>query len=137
MRILAIGDFHGKFPQKLKREVKKKDIDLVLCTGDYANGDKIRKIIFKHWTDKKWYDFVGLKKAKQLEKESFNSGLDILKKLNSLSKKIYIIFGNTDFYRDYTTSEPSIIMPGFYEDKISKMKNIFLIDKKKKKIKDL
>lgn len=33
MRILVIGDFHGKFPKKLKKEAKK--VDLVVSVGDY------------------------------------------------------------------------------------------------------
>ena len=35
MKILAIGDFHGKFPQKLKKRVKKEKIDLIVSPGDY------------------------------------------------------------------------------------------------------
>lgn len=35
MKILAIGDFHGKFPGKLKKLIKKENPDLILCTGDF------------------------------------------------------------------------------------------------------
>lgn len=135
MKILAIGDFHGKFPEKLKKLAKGKDIDLIVALGDYANADKIRKLIFRHWINKPWYEVVGLKKARKMEKESFNSGLRVLKKLNSLGKPVYIIWGNTDFYKDYRFHESPIIMPGYYENKIKKMKNIILLDKKKKSIK--
>ena len=134
VKILAIGDFHGKFPVKLKKIANRKDIDLILSVGDYADGEKIRKIIFKHWTDKPWYDVVGLKKAKKLRRESFNSGLFVLKELNKLRKKVYTIFGNLDFYKEGKTSDPDSLMPGFYEDKIKKMKNINLIERKKTKI---
>jgi len=137
MKILAIGDFHGKFPRKLKKRIEKENPELILANGDYADADKIRKIIFKYWTGRKWYEVIGPKKAKELEKESFNSGLEILKQLNKLGKKIYIIFGNTDFYKDYETSEPDSVMPGFYEDKIKKLKNLILIDRRKKKIDNL
>jgi predicted phosphodiesterase len=41
MKILAIGDFHGKFPAKLKKEARK--VDLILSTGDYAGIDEWRK----------------------------------------------------------------------------------------------
>ena len=81
MKILAIGDFHGKFSQKLKRRIKKENPEIIISLGDYANADKIRKIIFKYWTDQKWYEVIGLKKAEELERESFNSGLKILKEL--------------------------------------------------------
>jgi len=129
MKILAIGDFHGKFPEKLKKEARK--ADFIISLGDYANADKIRKLIFKNWTDKPWYEAVGMKKAKKMEKESFDSGLNVLRQLNSLKKQVYLIWGNTDFYKEYTTSEPPVMMPGFYNDKINKMKNLILIDKKK------
>lgn len=133
MNILAIGDFHGRFPGRLKREAKK--ADLIIALGDYANADKIRKIIFKHWTDKPWYEVVGMKKAQQMEKESFYSGLKVLRELNNLGKPVYLIWGNTDFYKDYATSEPPVIMPGYYENRIKKMKNLILLDKKKRKTK--
>jgi len=135
MKILAIGDFHGKFPVKLQKIAK--GVDLILSTGDFANADKIRKLIFKNWTDKKWYDVVGLKKARKMEKESFVSGFKILKKLNSFNKKVFFVWGNTDFYKDYRTSEPQEIMPGFYNDKLKNMKNLKLIHKRKYLNKDL
>ena len=132
MKILAIGDFHGKFPEKLKKEARK--ADLILSTGDFADTDKRRKIIFKHWTSKKWWEVIGEKKAKKLEKESFYSGVRILKELNKICKKSYVIWGNGDFYKEHGTSEPDSIMPGYYEDRLKRMKNILLIDRKKKKI---
>jgi len=136
MQILIIGDFHGKFSVKLKKLAKSKEIDLIIALGDYANADKIRKIIFKNWTNKSWFEVVGMKKAKEMERESFNSGLKILKELNSLKKPVYLIWGNSDFYKDYRFSESPIFMPGFYNDKIMKMKNLVLFDKKKKSLKD-
>lgn len=132
MKILAIGDFHGKFPEKLKREARK--ADLIISPGDFADTDKIREVAFKHWTARKWWEAIGERKAKKLEKESFYSGLKILKELNTIRKKSYIIWGNGDFYKDWITSEPDSIIPGCYDDKIKKMKNIVLIDRKKKKI---
>jgi len=134
MKILIIGDFHGKFPEKLYRIAKSKEIDLIISTGDFANVDKIRKLIFKNWTEKHWAEVIGLKKTKQLEKESFDSGLKILKKLNSLGKKVYIIFGNSDFYKDFPTEVPKSLILGDYNNKIKRLKNLILADKKKKKI---
>ena len=130
MKILAIGDFHGKFPEKLKREAEK--VDVILSPGDFANADKIRKLIFKHWTDKKWFEVVGLRKARALEKESFNSGLDVLKGLNKIGKKFYFVWGNTDFYKDASIKDD--ISPGEYNDNIRKMENVISVDRRKKKI---
>lgn len=132
MRILAIGDFHGKFPEKLKKEARK--ADFILSTGDFADTEKIRKMMFKHWTNEKWYEVIGLKKSAQLEKKSFDSGLKILKEINKLNKKVYFVWGNSDFYKEDITSTPDVIIPGFYEDKIRKMKNLKLIERKGIKI---
>lgn len=35
MKILAIGDFHGKFPEKLKKKIGKEKPDLIVSIGDY------------------------------------------------------------------------------------------------------
>lgn len=135
MRILAIGDFHGKFPAKLKKKIRKEKVDLILCTGDYADAEKIRKLIFKYWKEKPWWEGIGLKKAKQLKKQSFDTGVKVLKELNSLNKKVCTIIGNLDFYRDYRWKKKEILDPGFYEECIKKLRNIILIEKKKIKFK--
>ncbi len=135
MKILAIGDFHGKLPEKILKIAKSNNTDIILSSGDFPNTEKIRDLQFKHWTGKKWFEVIGLKKAKKLEKDGFDSGLNVLKKLNSINKKAYIVWGNSDFYRD--TNEPKELFPGFYNDKIKELKNIKLIDRRKIKIKDL
>ena len=43
MKILAVGDLHGKIPVKLKKEAGK--VDLILCTGDFANANRIKKTL--------------------------------------------------------------------------------------------
>ncbi|MBI2629557.1 metallophosphoesterase family protein [Candidatus Pacearchaeota archaeon] len=128
MKVLIAGDFHGKFPKKIEEEAKK--ADLIISSGDFANSDKIRKIIFKNWVGKSWYEAVGEKKARILEKESFDSGLKVLRKINSLGKKFYFVWGNSDFYKEGKKE----LIPNYYEDKIRKMKNLILIDKKKKRM---
>ena len=133
MKILAIGDFHGRFPSKLQKRIKQINPDIIISTGDFANVDKIRNLIFKHWMNKNWVDVVGKKKAKQLEKECFDSGLKILKELNSLGIKNYIIWGNADFYKRDQYLESKKISPGCFEDKIKRMKNLVLIDRNKRK----
>ncbi len=42
MKILAIGDFHGKFPVELKKLVK--EVDLILSVGDYPSWE-FKKIL--------------------------------------------------------------------------------------------
>jgi len=137
MKIIAIGDFHGRFPEKLKKIIKKEQPDLILSTGDYANADKLRRIIFKSWTDKNWWEVVGLKKARQMERESFFSGVRILKELNFLKDNLFLIWGNTDFYKDIKNPDPEGLIPGYYNDYIKKMKSISLVEKKMKRMKNI
>ena len=35
MKLLAIGDFHGKFPKKLRNKIKSENPDLILSLGDF------------------------------------------------------------------------------------------------------
>lgn len=130
MKILVVGDFHGKFPENIKNIARSKDIELIISLGDYANADKIRKIIFKNWINKPWYEVVGKKRAKVMSKESFDSGLKILNQLNNLGKPVYLIWGNADFYKERGTTKKSSLIPGFYEDKIKELNNLNLIEKK-------
>jgi len=140
MKILAIGDFHGKIPEKLKKVLLKREYDYILCNGDFPESKKIRKLIFKNWAGKPWWEAIGLKKAQRMERESFDSGARILKHLDSLGKKTYIVWGNTDFYESVKkrkTRARSPLLPGNYRKTIGKLKNIILIDRKKLKINNM
>ncbi len=94
MKLLAIGDFHGCFPPKLKDLAK--DVDLILCTGDFGGSDDLLNVLFKNLGGD-WIENVGEKKAKSLIEEDYESGKKILKELNDLKKPVYFVFGNWDF----------------------------------------
>lgn len=68
MKILAIGDFHGKFPEKLKKRIVKEKADLIISVGDHPDTSKLRTLEFKHW-DKltKWGDFEKIVGKKRCE----------------------------------------------------------------------
>jgi len=109
IKILAIGDFHGNFPVKLRKEVNK--ADLVLCTGDFGGikeGYKYLMYLFKEFDKgKSWgsvkseKEFFGKEKYKELIKKDEKVTKEVLKVLNNLNKKVIFIFGNTDdfFYK--------------------------------------
>lgn len=105
MKILAIGDFHGKFPEKLKRVIRKEKIDLILGTGDYTGIDKFRPWLKKSFKAREkgkdiWVeDLIGKEKFKKLLKKDYAAGKVILKEINQLKIKTFSVFGNGDWYR--------------------------------------
>ena len=97
MKMLALGDFHGKFPGKLKRKIKKEKFDLILSSGDYCGNEEYAKLFFKYvyGTDNELENIIGKKKTRRLEKDNFESGKKVLNQLNSLGKVIGVT-GNWD-----------------------------------------
>jgi len=94
MKILAIGDPHGKIP-KIGTILKREKPDLIICTGDFADDEKIRSLIFKNW-GKPWYWKIGKKKAGELVRKSEKKGREVLRFLKKLKIPVYIIPGNYD-----------------------------------------
>ena len=123
MKILAIGDFHGEFPKKLKEEVEK--ADLVFCTGDLGGSDFLLKIIFKHMGEKiPWYDSVGIEKAKRYVLEDYNSGKKIIEELGVFKRKIYFIPGNWDFITQSKFERNAKLKLTLYQDLVKKHSNL-------------
>jgi len=94
MKILVIGDFHGKFPSKLKKYAK--EVDVILADGDFGGSDKLLKVIFKYFYGD-WVEEVGEKKARKMVLEDYKSGKKIINELGKLKVPIYSIHGNWDF----------------------------------------
>ena len=53
MKILVVGDPHGKLPKKLDLIIKKNKIELIVCLGDFAFTPK------KPWLEKSWKGISG------------------------------------------------------------------------------
>jgi predicted phosphodiesterase len=64
MKILALGDPHGKLPKNINSISKKNKIDLILITGDIGKAELARKRFFENQKDCKW----SLKKLKMIKK---------------------------------------------------------------------
>ena len=98
MKILAIGDFHGEFPEKLIKRIKKEQIDLILSPGDYCGNKELGKLFFKYLYGKDEEEVPKnvLKRISALEKTSLGSGIRILKDLNNLKKLFCGVRGNWD-----------------------------------------
>src|SRR3989344_3564517 len=127
IKILAIGDFHGKLPKKLIKEAKK--ADFILSTGDFGGSDELLKIIFKYFYED-WWEKVGNKKAKKLILEDYNSGKRILKKLNNLKKQVYTVHGNWDFEETRHKERTAGLKIKRYSELMKKMKNLHFFKKK-------
>lgn len=98
MKILAIGDFHGKFPKKFEKMIKKEKIDLVVSLGDYPPLH-YRKLWFKHCygKDVELWEVIGKKKYRQLVMEDMRRAEIALKALNSLPIPVFTVLGNIDY----------------------------------------
>lgn len=106
VKILAMGDFHGKFPNRLKRIARRGDIDLIVCLGDYTGLDDWYPIVMKQLKLGKegkevlsHEEIMGEKNYRQLVKKDYLAGQKVLQEINKLGKKSLIIFGNGDWYK--------------------------------------
>jgi Icc-related predicted phosphoesterase len=143
MKILAIGDFHGRFPEKLREEAKK--ADLVISVGDHTGIDEWKQIVLARLNAVKKgesipspEEILGKKKFKRLLEKDFNKGKAILTLLNGLGKKVFLIFGNSDdewykypFDKDVDSSRKRT------QRIIKRMKNIKVITYKSAKYKNI
>jgi len=97
MRILAIGDFHGKFPKKLGRVIKKNKIDLVISNGDYFPFS-YRELWFKHCYGKnlELWEAIGKKRFKELFLKDLKEAEYAIQKLNKVPVPVVTVSGNVD-----------------------------------------
>src|SRR4030042_2774526 len=95
MKILALGDFHGKFPVKLRKKIKKEEPDLIVSIGDYPSFS-FKKIFFKHsWgRSKQVWEVIGKTKTKELVEKDWKNGENVLKALNKMPVPVFTIVGN-------------------------------------------
>jgi Icc-related predicted phosphoesterase len=98
MKILAIGDFHGRFPNKVNSIINKEKIDFALSVGDFFPWS-MKNTFFKYCftTDKNLWEVLGKEKYKKLTLKDLKEGdKKVLSKLNSLSVPVFTTIGNYD-----------------------------------------
>ena len=144
MKILAIGDFHGKFPVKLKKIAKK--VDLIVSYGDYRPW-RLLKIFLKecYRTDRELWEVVGKTAYKKSSLKDIRDGENILSVLNSLNKPIVSTIGNYDTPRFNDTFNENRTLKtkwewdnkDFFSPIIKKYNNIKRVDYQAIKIKNL
>ncbi|MFA5992683.1 MAG: metallophosphoesterase [Candidatus Pacearchaeota archaeon] len=132
MKILALGDLHGKFPQKIKKISK--DIDLILLTGDLGKADLMRKMAFQNIKRQKKgleeieYNSIQKKKAYM---EAYNSTIKIISQLAKISP-VFLVYGNVESTNSETKQmirEIKLNLP-VLSTKLSKIKNVKVINNK-------
>ncbi len=101
MRILAIGDFHGKYPEKFLKKLRKEKFDVIFSVGDFCGSEKASKLFFKYYyasTEEKINNLP--KKVKneieKAKKIAIDDGIKVLKKLEKEDVPIYFVHGNWD-----------------------------------------
>ena len=96
MKILIIGDFHGKFPVKLQKLVK--GVALIVSVGDYFPFS-YRKLWFKYCygEDIELWEIIGKKKMRDFISKDLIAGEKVLKKLNGLGVPVVSVIGNLDY----------------------------------------
>ena len=98
MRLVVVGDFHGKLHSKIIRIIKRNKVDLILSIGDYLPFS-YRKLWFKYCyvSRKPLWTFIGKSEYKKLILRDLDGGEKILKKLNSLGVLVFTVLGNMDY----------------------------------------
>jgi len=103
MKILVIGDLHGKKPK-----IHFKDFDCIIQVGDVCDDSEFRPYI-KKWfkalkkdrentpsNDEFIIQQIGKRGLRKLEKDSLAVGRKVLEYLNSFEKPVFIVPGNWD-----------------------------------------
>jgi len=139
MRILVIGDLHGRMPK-----IHFKEFDAIICVGDFCYDEELKipykksyKIFLKNPYNRLfWWDIAGRKRAKKIIQKSLRMGRKILVKLNSYGVPIYSIPGNWDLVNE--DDEWSYLDKDYYRDYLIKgLKNVHDVDGKIRSIGNL
>lgn len=102
MKLLLIGDLHGRIPK-----LKFREFDAFILVGDIADDKEIGKLT------KSWFEYikttdnpdslgifmkkrVGKKAVAEMEKRSLLGGNKVLRHLDKFNKPIYMVAGNWD-----------------------------------------
>lgn len=124
MKILLLSDLHGVIP-----EVKEKDFDFVIAAGDYSNTIGLRDYVFKNWEKivqgAELHEIVPKEELKMMNERRYKSMVNCLNWLDSLGKKVFLIYGNGDITKKQNKHEAYQV--GNIEDEVKRRKNLELL----------
>ncbi len=141
MKILILGDPHGKLPKNINAIVKENKVELILITGDLGKCDLARKQDIGDIKREKQNLPEKIHSKKEIKKawiEIYNSSIKILKQLSKLAP-IYFIKGNVELQDKEIkkkSQELKIKFPLLFSA-IRKIPNVFYLNNKIKKFKNL
>ncbi len=138
MKILAIGDPHGDLGRI--RKIPKKGIDLIIVTGDFGDASEWRKEAFANIERKK----KGLPEIEPTNKQKkerylkvYNSTLNVINYLRKFAP-VFLIYGNIGVEtsdREIKEHYKKVGKLPMLTSAVNKMKNVSLINQKKKNLK--
>jgi len=96
MKILVVGDCHGKVPNM---DEEASEADFIIATGDICgDSDEMREAMFKSIdSEREWYDILGREKSRKYIQTSLEEGENVLNYLNDFGKPVLLIPGNWDW----------------------------------------
>jgi len=135
MKILVLGDFHGRLLEGIKGIIKKNKIDMIISVGDYCPF-VYRKLWFKHCYGKEieLWQIIGKDKTRKLVERDLELGERVLKELNNLEVPVFTVVGNLDYigYNDVLDLKQKNhwkwYEQDFFDKMIKKYKNIKRFD---------
>jgi Icc-related predicted phosphoesterase len=120
MRILAIGDFHGKIPYKLKKKIEHLAFDAIISPGDFSSFRE-RKLFFKYIYGKKdnveLVDIIGDKKYLDIINQNESDAEKVISYLSAFGKPMFVVTGNTDYAGQMDIGQMSDKMPKAHDRK--------------------
>lgn len=100
VRIVALGDLHGRFPR-----IRFREFDCILSVGDFCPNlsrdlmfQDLRKKLEDPGYEGEWWDSIGVKEAERRNRAEMDRGRKVLENIASFGKTVIAVPGNTDFF---------------------------------------
>lgn len=110
MKLLAMGDFHGRVPRKFEHLIRKEKVDLVVLNGDFFPFlYRDAWFTYCYRKDVALWQVLGKAKTKRLVLRDIRAGERVLRTLNEFGVPVIMVPGNADHlgkaYNDQYTAQ--------------------------------